>query len=185
MTYMTNLAGLELHMKSKILAIVAAVLGVLMAVACAPVGGSEKTTPEVGVAAPADTDEADTPDVYKFGDTIKFKDGSTLTVGKPVKFKRDQYAAGGENKKVFLKFKSTFTNKTKEVFDPGLTSGSASSGGTEAESIYQDGLDAPDNKVLPGKSVTWWMGFGFDTDKDVQLDITVGFLNYGTVVFTS
>jgi hypothetical protein len=130
--------------------------------------------------------DAETPDgVYKFGTVVKFKDGSTLTVGKPVAFKRDQYAAGGEGKKYFLKFKSTFKNNTKDVFDPALTTGSASAGGEEGESVFQQGLDAPENKVLPGKSVSWWMGYGLDSKTDLQLEVTVGFLDYGTVIFTS
>ncbi|MDY7089721.1 MAG: hypothetical protein SYR96_32030 [Actinomycetota bacterium] len=156
-------------------------------------GGSDDTGEAVtGVAADtkqgAAADESEdkaTPGVYKFGQTVKFKDGSTLTVGKPVKFKKDKYAAGGEGKKVFLKFQSTFTNGTKDVFDPALTSGSASGDGEEADSIYQDGLDAPENKILPGKKVSWWMGYGFTTAKEIQLEVNVGFLDYGTVIFTN
>lgn len=162
---------------------------VAMLIACGSSGADDKGE-ATGVAADTSTGEAakggdEKPDgVYKFGEIVKFKDGSTLTVAAPVKFKRDQYAAGGENKKVFLKFKATFKNNTKDVFDPALTTGSASAGGTEGESIYQSGLDAPDNKVLPGKSVTWWMGYGLDTDKDLQLEVNVGFLDYGTVIYT-
>jgi hypothetical protein len=135
---------------------------------------------------PADDATAKAPDgVYKFGQTVKFKDGTTLTVSKPQTFKRDKYAAGGEKSKVFVKFKSTFTNNTKDVFDPALTSGSVSAGGEEGESIFQDGFDAPENKVLPGKSVTWWMGYGVNTQKDLQLEVNIGFLDYGTVIFTT
>ena len=122
--------------------------------------------------------------VYRFGQAVKFKDGSTLTVGKPVKFTPDRYAVVGEKKPVYLKFKATFKNNTKEIFDPALTTGAASAAGTEGESVYQDGLDAPDNKVLPGKSVTWWMGYGLEGQKDLQLELSVGFLDYGTVIFT-
>lgn len=165
----------------------------LMGVACGSGSKSEDTgtVADAGVAATGQAKDAadqgnDKPDgVYKFGQTVKFKDGSSLTVGKPVAFKRDQYAAGGEGKKVFLKFKSTFTNGTKEIFDPALTTASVSAGGEEGESVFQEGLDAPDNKILPGKSVSWWMGYGVDTKTDLQLQVTVGFLDYGTVIFTS
>lgn len=160
----------------------------LLTLAC---GGGGDDTGEV--TSGTNTAEADTtprneetPDgVYKFGQTVKFNDGSTLTVGKPEKFKRDQWAAGGQKMKVFLKFKATFTNNTDEVFDPALTTGSASADGVEGESVYQDGLDAPDNKVLPGKKVTWYMGYGFPSAKKVQLEVNIGFLtNYDTVIFT-
>ncbi len=164
---------------------------VAMVIACGSSGADDtgdKVAGDTGAAADASAGDSEgdkKPDgVYKFGETVKFKDGSTLVVTAPVKFKRDQYAAGGENKKMSLKFKATFKNNTKEVFDPALTSASASAGGVEGESIFQEGLDAPDNKLLPGKSVTWWMGYGVDTDKDIQLQVNVGFLDYGTVIFT-
>ena len=38
--------------------------------------------------------------------------------------------------------------------------------------------------MLPGKSVTWWMGYGVPNQKDLQLEVNVGFLDYGTVIFT-
>jgi hypothetical protein len=126
-----------------------------------------------------------TPAVYKFGQTVKFNDGNTLTVGKPVKFKRDEYASGGENQPIAVKFKLTFKNNSKTVFDPALTAGSVSAGGEEGESIYQTGLDAPENKVLPGKSVTWSMGYGVKSTSDLQLEVDMGFLEYGTVIFTN
>lgn len=164
-----------------------------MVIACSSGGADDKgeVTSDSGAAAAqadATTDGSDTKTdgVYKFGQTVKFKDGSTLTVAKPVVFKKSQYAAGGEGKKVFLKFKTTFKNNTKEIFDPALTTGSASAAGTEGEAVFQEGLDAPDNKILPGKSVSWWMGYGFEANKDVQLEVSMGFLDgYGTVVFTN
>jgi hypothetical protein len=140
---------------------------------------------EVGIPSEEEETQAQ-PGVYKFGQTVKFKDGSTLTVGKPVKFTPDEYAVTGEKKPVYVKFKSTFANNTKTIFDPALTSASASGGGEEGESVYQDGLDAPENKILPGKSVTWWMGYGVKSQQDLQLEITLGFLDdYGTVIFTN
>ena len=57
-------------------------------------------------------------------------------------------------------------------------------GGVEGDSVYQDGLDAPDNPVLPGKSVTWWMGYGVDDAADTQLTVRLGFLDYDDVIYT-
>lgn len=123
--------------------------------------------------------------VYRFGSTVKFGDGSTLQVGKPVKFKRDEFAAGGEDFKHAVKVKLTFTNGTKKTFDPTLTTGNITSGDREGDSIFQDGLDAPDNKILPGRKITWWMGYGVDNPKDLTLDVSVGFLDYDDVIFTN
>ncbi|MEU4242948.1 hypothetical protein [Actinoplanes sp. NPDC026619] len=161
-----------------------------MALACGAGNSDDKGEAVAGASAEAAVDSAakDTDEpadgVYKFGQTVKFKDGSTLTVSKPQTFKRDKYAAGGEKSKIFVKFKSTFKNNTKEVFDPALTTGSVSAGGEEGDDIYQDGFDTPQNKLLPGKSVTWWMGYGVNTKDDLQLEVSIGFLDYGTVLFT-
>ena len=84
-----------------------------------------------------------------------------------------------------MKFKVTFTNKSDEIFDPSLTAGDVSSGGEEGESVYQDGLDAPDNKLLPGKSVTWWMGYGVKDASKIQLTVRMGFLDYDDAIFTN
>ncbi len=130
-------------------------------------------------------DEAASDDgVYAFGDTVTFEDGSTLTVEAPVKFRPKRFAAGGEAFPAHVKYKATFTNNTDEVFDPALSSGSVSSAGIEGDSVYQDGLDAPDNPVLPGKSVTWWMGYGVQDPAETQLTMSLGFLDYEDAIFT-
>ncbi len=93
--------------------------------------------------------------------------------------------AGGEDFKHAVKVKLTFTNGTKKTFDPTLTTGNITSGDREGDSIFQDGLDAPDNKILPGRKITWWMGYGVDNPKDLTLDVSVGFLDYDDVIFTN
>jgi hypothetical protein len=129
-------------------------------------------------------DAASDDGVYAFGDTVTFEDGSTLTVEAPVKFRPKRFAAGGEAFPAHVKYQATFTNNTDEVFDPALSSGSVSSAGIEGDSVFQDGLDAPDNPVLPGKSVTWWMGYGVQDPAETQLTVSLGFLDYEDVIFT-
>jgi hypothetical protein len=119
-----------------------------------------------------------------FGGTVEFDDGSTLTCAKPVPFKPDKYSAGGEGSKAFLKVKCTFMNGGDEKFEPALSDGSMSAGGEEGDSVYQEGLDAPDNPVLPGRSVTWWMGYGVNSTKDVQVTVRLGFLDYDPATFS-
>jgi hypothetical protein len=122
--------------------------------------------------------------VAKFGSVATFKgDGSTLTCAAPVAFKRGQFAAGGEGAKAFVKSKCTFTNRSDKVFKPAGTSGSMSANGVEGESVFQEGLDAPDNPVLPGKSVTWWMGYGVASSSSLQLTVSLGFLDFDSVTF--
>ena len=133
----------------------------------------------------ADGDSAAADDgVYSFGDTVTFEDGSTLTVAAPVAFRPKRFAAGGESFPAHVKYRATFTNNTDEVFDPSMTTANVTSGGVEGDSVYQDGLDAPENPVLPGKSVSWWMGYGVQEPADTQLTVTLGFLDYEDVIFT-
>lgn len=133
--------------------------------------------------APTGENEANPSDVYKFGQTVAFEDGSTLIASAPVKFSRAEYAAGGESFRQFVKFKITFTNKSGQVFDPTLTFTQVSSGETEGDEIFQDGLGSPSNKVLPGKKISWWSGYGVENAKDCQLTVQMGFLDYPDVTF--
>lgn len=163
-----------------------AALAILALAGCTNVKGSTAvdTAPEKKAA--ASKPKSGLPDgVYHFGQTVRFDDGSTLTAGKPVTFVRDQYASGGEKQKHHVKIRLTFANNTKKIFDPTLTTESITSGDTEGDSVYQDGLDSPDNKLLPGHKVTWWVGYGVKNLKSLQLSVNMGFLDYDDVIFTN
>jgi hypothetical protein len=100
-----------------------------------------------------------------------------------VDFKPAKFAVGGSSAKFHLKSKCTFTNRSGETFKPALTYGSMTADGVEGESVYQEGLDAPDNPVLSGRSVTWWMGYGVGSAEEVQMTVSMGFLDYDAVTF--
>lgn len=169
-------------------------VGVLLIVGVvgAALSGGSPTTSTTGnlaesTSAPGASEEpaAERPDDNPaWGQTVTFDDGSTLTCAKPVKFKRAEFAIGGENAKVLLKSQCTFVNGSDDTFEPGLTTASMTAGDTEGESVYQEGLDAPDNPVRPGKKVTWWVGYGVPSAKDVQLTVSLGFLDYDDVTFS-
>jgi hypothetical protein len=180
-----------------VLVLTLVVLGVLALGACLTAIGSAldeadgqsstSVEPAPAASAPAGEDDAgQKPDgVYAFGETVRFEDGSTLVASAPVKFTRDEFAFGGDDYKHHVKVKVTFTNNSDKVFDPALTTGAMSSGEREGDSVFQDGLDAPENKLLPGKKVTWWMGYGVDDPKRVTLTVSMGFLDYDDVIFTN
>lgn len=156
-------------------------LTALMLAACAP-----QTTKLAGASSgksvPA---KHKTPkNVYKFGDKVRLADGSTLKVGIPEQFSPSKYAAEDGTHKRHVKIKLTFTNNTAKVYDPSLTSGSITSGGREGGSVYQEGLDSPDTKILPGKSITWWMGYGVKNPGKVTFQVNIGFLDYPDLIFT-
>jgi hypothetical protein len=123
--------------------------------------------------------------VHHFGDVVRFRDGSTLTVSRPVPFDRTAVMAGGEHARHTVKFRATFRNGSGEVFDPSLTSASMSSGDTEGDAIYGEGFDSPDTKLLPGHTVRWWEAYGVKSATRWTVEMNVGFLDYPTVIFTN
>ena len=128
-------------------------------------------------ASSADPAADEAPNVARFGTAITYANGSTLICSSPVDFRPDQYAFGGEKATVFLRSTCTLTNRTGKTLNPVGTTGSMSAGGVEGDSIYQNGLTAPKNPILDGRSVTWSMGFGITSREDVQMTVSVGFLN--------
>jgi hypothetical protein len=123
--------------------------------------------------------------VHGFGQIVTFADGSTLTAGAPVPFTPGDVAFGGDEFPQHVKVKVTFVNNSDKVFDPALTVGVASSGELEGAPVYQRGLDAPSARVLPGRRVSWWMGYGVADPRKVTLTVRMGFLDYADVTFTN
>ena len=126
------------------------------------------------------------PESFTFGEVATLEDGSTLTVGEPVPMKRADVAAGGEDFDEFVKFQLTYTNNSDEPYDPSGTTTSLSSGDREGDEVFQPGLSYPESKVRPGRKITWRIGYGVDQPEDLQLTVSLGFLNgYDDVTFTS
>jgi hypothetical protein len=123
--------------------------------------------------------------VHHFGDVVRFKDGSTLTVSKPVEFDRKGTDFGGADAAHPVKFRATFHNGSGKVFDPSLSTASMSSADVEAGAIYGDRFDSPDTRLLPGHTVTWWEGYGAKSATRWTVEVSVGFLDYPTVIFTN
>jgi hypothetical protein len=132
--------------------------------------------------APAAAERAD---LHPFGETVRFADGSTLTTGAPTPFTPTDVAFGGEEFPHHVKVKVTFVNNSEKVFDPTLSVGSVTSGDREGQPVYQTAFDPPDNAILPGKRVTWWLGFGVADPARVTLTVRMGFLDYQDAIFTN
>jgi hypothetical protein len=123
--------------------------------------------------------------VHPFGETVRFADGSTITTGAPTPFTPTDVAFGGEDFAHHVKVKITFVNNSDKVFDPSLTVGAVTSGDREGRPVYQAAFDPPDNAILPGKRVTWWLGFGVSDPEHVSLRVRMGFQDYDDVIFTN
>jgi hypothetical protein len=121
--------------------------------------------------------------VRPFGETVRFADGSTLTTGAPAPFTPTDVAFGGEEFPHHVKVKVTVVNNSGAVFDPTLAVGSVTSGGREGQPVYQTAFDPPDDAVLPGRRVTWWLGFGVADPARVTLTVRTG--SHEDAIFTN
>lgn len=120
--------------------------------------------------APAPTPDA--PTVLGFGDEWKYEDGMSVKVTEPATFTPGEYSAGGEGFPSHVRFDITLTNNTSAAFDPTLAMDSVVSGGVEGDAVFDDGLEgSPMSTLLPGKSVTYSVGYGVQDATDVQIEV--------------
>ncbi|WIE76544.1 hypothetical protein [Curtobacterium sp. MCSS17_007] len=134
----------------------------------------------------AESETASNDGVYKFGETAKF-DGLSIGVSAPAAFTPGEYAYTGDNPTPNnVKVTITIQNTGSKPYDPVLTSATMSSGQQEATAVVDTESKIgvpPTTKVLPGKAVSYDVGFNVADPNDLQLDVTGGF-EYDTVTFT-
>lgn len=135
---------------------------------------------------PAPDPEPSTDDMtVPFGQTMTWEDKLSVTVSKPIAFKPSEWAAGGENAKHHVKFTITIVNKTGKTFDPSLFTASLQSGNTEADEVFDEGLEgAPMTKLLNGREAKFQIGFGVADPKDLVLEVSPSF-EHDSALFTS
>lgn len=139
-------------------------------------GGAANTSSASSAPADKPAEQAAEKSDPQFGDKFVFDDGLALSITKPEAFKPSEYAMTGEGKHVIMTV--TLDNGTSEDYKPSLAHFTASSGGEEAEQIFdsQNKLDGgPSTTVKPGKSVKFKIGFSVADVKDITLDASPGF----------
>ena len=100
----------------------------------------------------------------KFGDTITWSDGVSISVGAPTTYTPTEYAAGVVDGSTNVVFEIVLTNNGAEPYDP-VVWPSVSSGGVEASNIADVGSDlgtvglVPTTTVLPGQTIKWYQAF--------------------------
>lgn len=110
-----------------------------------------------------------------FGKSYRWKDGVTLTVGKPEKFTPSEFAVTKKTKR-YLRFTVTVVNRSKKPIDLGLTYISVKSRNKEAEHVFDSptGLNGPpDTKIMKGKKSEFDVGFGVADPKDVVMELAL------------
>lgn len=176
--------------------IVTALLATAVATGCATTDTTGQhditTTTRATDAEPAaddnpDVDPGDT--VAKVGKTgHTYEDGLKIAILSLKQIRRDPYAAGGKRGQPVVAFRVRITNGTDTKFDPGLATVNlkAGSDGTEAEAVFQDGVDGSfTGSIAPGRSATATFAFAVDKADLGQLDISAapGF-DYDDALFT-
>ncbi|WP_043110033.1 DUF4190 domain-containing protein [Paraoerskovia marina] len=135
--------------------------------------------------APAD-DTSGESDNASFGSTYTYDDGLAVTISEPESFTPGEWAFGGEDAPAHVKFTITVDNGTDEPFDPSLFTTSLASGGAESDSVYDDDISgSPDTKVMPGKSVSFVVGYGVEDPDDLTMEVSPDFLEHEEILVAS
>lgn len=117
-------------------------------------------------------DETEAPPVEStLGQSFTYADGLEVRVSEPREFTLSEWAAGGEGFPVHLKFKVTVINGTDQPYEPIDFQSSMSSDGAEGSAVYDDGLTTPQTTVLPGKRVSFWIGYGLTTKDSLTVQV--------------
>lgn len=175
-------------------------LAVIMA-GCTAVGGSPSDDSPTGNNRPAETasapdttstdattaeptdeptttePEPSTSDTLKFGQTNKWQDGLSITIGKPAPYKPSESAAGTEGFTKFVVFDVTIVNQTGKAWDPSLFMSSLQSANEEASEVYDSARlkDRPSTKLLNGREVKFKIAYGVKDPADLVLEVTPDF----------
>jgi hypothetical protein len=131
---------------------------------------TEPETTEPETSAPAD----DGASSAIFGDTYTYEDGVSITVGPPEEFSPSSSAAY-DAAPTYVRFTVTLANDGSGSFDASSTYASVQSGSHEASEVYDSarGLEGPPyTSLLPGRTVSWDIGFGVDDPQDIVLEIS-------------
>ncbi len=155
-----------------------------------PDDGTHEATELSATSDPLASDDADGGDtttaLVRFGETFTYDDGLEVTIGTLAAYEPSEYAwAEGDR---FVVFTVTIVNGTGEVFDPSGFSTTASSGGREADEVYdsENGLEgSPMTSIQPGKSVSFEVAYGVSDASDLTLDVSPDWWDHDTFTVTT
>ena len=120
-----------------------------------------------------------------YGDAAVWEDGMEVTISEPEGYEPSEYVElSGDGEPVVMEV--TIKNGTDEPFQAHSMHTAASSGGQEAERIYdmENDIDLPSTDVRPGKEITYKIGYEVKDKGDVDLDLNPGF-EYDTAYYSS
>jgi hypothetical protein len=118
------------------------------------------------------------PAIHAFGTPVTYENGLTVTVSGPEPYTPSNTAAGEEGFTQFVRLSISVSNGTTEPYEPVLFTTNVQSGVTEGSQVfdYANNLGgSPSTAVLPGRELTWQMGFGVTDVNDLIVEVTPGF----------
>ena len=124
-------------------------------------------------------------DTAVFGETWEYTDGVAVTVSAPRPYEPSD-TAFPVDAEAYVVFDVTIVNGSDEAYEP-LVITTMQSGNTEAEQVFDsaNGLGGPPSTtVLPGREVTFPVGFAVADPGDLVLEITPGF-EYQPAIYVS
>lgn len=168
-----------------VLAVIVALVIIFTGCSTAPTAtpdtnASAAATPEEEPAVEENTNPA-------FGDVVTFENGVSLSVSQPAEYSPSDTASGPVEGQQSTVFEFVVTNNSKENFDPTLVYATASSGGVEADGIFDVEKSVgfpPSTAVLPGQTVKWLQAFSFVDPAAITLEVSVGF-EYDSIIYTN
>jgi len=113
----------------------------------------------------------------------------SLSVSAPSAFTPSESALGAVPGQAMVVFTFVLTNGSDAALDP-MVFPTASSGGTEAELIYDSGnalgivSNGPTTSLLPGQVVQWYVAFSVVDVNDITLEASPSFAHQN-VIFTN
>ena len=156
-------------------------VGVLAVAGCG--GGPEVSDPPAGqaVSDPAaaeggasSSSAAPVADVHEWGATATWPDGVKVTVGEPVSYKPSQYAAGVTSGVPVVAVPVTVVNGSEKPIEAADVYVRATSGDVDAEAVFDEGVDFPSSRIMPGKSLRFRSAFSRPGD-DLVVTVDHGF----------
>ena len=131
---------------------------------------AEEIVEEEAVEEPASTNPT-------FGDTYTWPDGLAITISAPQEITlSNEYMGELYDLSVgpVLAFDVTVHNGTDKDVEAIMINTQMTSGSSESEAVFatEEGLDMPSTTILPGKDLTWKVGYVVADPADLQLSVS-------------
>lgn len=120
----------------------------------------------------ADTGESSA--TVEYGQTYTSPKGIEVSVSKPTPYRPSEYAATDDGFSKYVLITVTYKNDSKKAIDGSMFEYEATSGDQPAEQVFDDerGVGEDGRTILPGRSLTQKLAFGYTPGQPLTLQIS-------------